>query len=1630
MLIALALIALISACSPETSNQRSTEGARQERESPLSFPSFKNDLNVLQNGLQQSSSIFSISHSSQEGVLFWGKQIDQYIRSSARGEVHCITIHFPQPAQKEYLIMAARPATNGDTIEIQKYYYQLSPHEEDSNKRFCHTLDLANNLNIPTDNMAFSLKQVCPDCTASSLTSQPLVLTNTHGQKVQSVKTDYINIQILFAHSEDPAHASCTSSSTCRSKGFDCCSAGQCIRDGQILLGIDRQNTEFLQAEKDVFENPGKISDYPQFYHLCTREIAKPIQSPQPQSGQNTNATAQRLTRLHELHQCTTPLEGEKGLCTMTIEDADGSGTYTIPPDDRDFSYTYTNSRTPLLKRTIDKILYAGKTLYDNSTTHDPNSFQFGPSNDSLIDGQSITLSHAPSSKTPSTLKIRYKIDASCEPLGYNLGRCHKIYVQGQDKGRIDDHYPASNQFLLPFYADTQKNIQVEVDNIPKLSGTHWRLETSPVPKVVFTPEQSNLFVKDEQTVKIIFFVDTNQYPVMVSKQRALNGIKTMCQCADTRCRLEPQKKNGTIVDYQCRYPPPPVPEPPLQQVISLSSKTVPHRYFDTQGNYVKKIEPQTQRQEGIAFEYQNNDLLKPNNVNQVVGFNEIYGTLGSSIKHAFPAREVAIKKGKNYNIYVDSGHFSSCLKCGHDYYSHIKKLFPANFLHQGGGYSPDFVTTDRFSNETSYRSDDLLFGRACWIPATMIPWTHSPIQDTQRQRLRRLSAQHFLFANGYQRDWYGFDYGSVIGSYDGVTWFAIGNKRRIHAKGNKLFLAVNAYFGDLTRPNNFRVTVSESTAIYGSDVSVENSFQSDGAECRKYHICKNDQDCISQVGWEYSCETVTGINAHWPLFDDNALETPNVSREQTLLRLFDASGGGSKRCVYRGRGALCHTDYQVPERDLSYSGTTLLGLHACSSNTYCQPFSEGTPEKKFNNRISRYAHPPETLNQSSKVDFSNLNTFGLDAKLIGRPDRWIGREEVPGNIFSALNQNKVHALCLPGRNPTDPTLSIQDHNSTEPDIHSIGDKVLNIGITPTGWAGQDHYLSACSIYDERGNFYQKDEDNLPKTLDDSELAQLAGGQAIPTNSLAQLELLIEDEELITNFEQIQVTTPLLQENRCLRAPGSACFSNLDCSPSPFISRRTQAIDPDDNGLWATLNPYEIRYWQEDLICSQSAPPESDDYDLKNNRCCRDTGKTLTIGTLIDQSHHAVADATIPVFDNQSVPGLGASTGGIDLNAPARYTRNATIFDLNGDPAYPPLQSARKDACGEIAGCLTPTDFAWNDQFNSFATTAERTCCSGHWIRNFHPSNGGGHSWKPSKTQDILKESFTCLNWQQCDTTLGSCSGVPFTCDHTEQPDDPLCLAKSTSLLEARPLFRFLGTLELLGIPQIKVKAVGIGFNRWPEIDCLVAPENQAASGEDIPLPGIINPAAVPEYQSGPFRALLAADDPENFDSSLKQIFSADKISCCLPAGTRIEEGTDPERCCTGFINPENQRCQLPDFTNLSVYFNRYVSSHAKDIYAALFNPETGYIVSPVHVETLACQTNVCASGVIARGIALSELDIPGHENSNIKVRRWLDGNSPHNNGFDQLYNSGQRWNEHVYCVPPDSTLPTAINCE
>ncbi len=1598
-------------------------------------PNFPKTLNYFQNGSSSSTGNFPLPYDFNDSFYLRGEEVDDFIKDNNKTSAQCLISVFESSSTNQILVTAATPKSFFNfATNVQEYYYLLEPNSENTNKSFCQTpgiLATLNNLH-PGKNITFAISKVCPNCAFSDLLSTPETLFSQHGHTLQNhIDLNNLRLKLLTTGANpDPGASSCSSTPQCQAKGFDCCSFGQCIKDRQLKSDADTSSDEYAQALVDIENNPNAIYGYPQFYHLCST-VVPPSNTPAPRPDPDLQAR-QRFLELERLYQCTTPQEGEMALCTVSYKNVQQASTneFSTEADDRNFNTTYTGTNA-LPQHSVYKVIYAGETLFENNqivtgVTIGPGGN--GTGNDNVNDKQVINITHSPAPSAPDDdLILTYKIDGSCEKITSTLAKCYKQYIQGQNLSRVNDHFPASNAFQLPFYAALNRTIKVDVDGAVKLAGTHWNLIQTTPARVEFIG--SNLQVYDTQIINISFYVDLTNYPnLMLKKQSSLERIKDICECVDTKCRLKPRRDDNTnqIVDYICQYPQPNLPDPPLQQTVLLDSKSVPHRYYDVAGVYQDKLSSTTPAQEGNEFKYTNSDLLRPNNVNQYIGFNEIYGSFHPLNTSAQPAKEVQVKKGRTYDIYTNQGTFSTCFFCGTDYYSHLIRTFPENFLHKGGGYRPDQASSQPFTSST-YRKDDLLFGRACWVPTTMIPWTHNAESDRQQQRLKRLTAQHFLFANGYQRDWYGFDYGSVIGSWDGVSWFSIGNQRRIQAKSNKLFLAINAYFGDLTQRTSFSITVQDAPNVPSSGPLVTNNFESDGAECQKHHLCDTDRDCIANLGWEYSCESIATLTSKWPSFDPNGLEIPGVEKTVNLRSEFGATSNGVKRCIYRGRGSLCQDPYDPADPNTSYSGTTKRAFHHCSYNNYCQAFIEGIPVPLFNTKISRYGKSVKQQNASSAVQEDNLDTFGLHIRSLGRPYSWRGTDPIPTSAQASFSNNNVSAICLPGRDPNDDTL--QETNTNKPIAAFLGDKVNGIGMTPEG-AGTAEYLSSCSILDSDGDYLYKDT-SISTLLSDSTIQNLAANQAIATNALSIFESpQMTGNEIVKNFEGSQIEEIYLQENRCLRTPGSVCFSSMDCAPNSYIASKVAHVNVDDTTVTAILNKYDIQFWQEELICSQALQPGEEDFDLKNNRCCRETEQHLTIGTATNTS------GTLD-FNTSNIPGLGS----IALNDRGRYHRMSTVWDLmSGSQAasYPALEVAANDSCVSRVDICTrgrTTDF----QHNTFATIADRTCCSGHWIREFNrEENGGGHQWSPDKLQTIPKESLRCLNWQTCSTTADSCGGEAsqgyFSCEHTDDPDDPTCLMRATSLNQAEPHFNFLATLELTGIAGVKVKT-----KDWPDIHCQVSPVDQSATASastDVPLPNLISDADVEpsEYDDHilPDNRYYSAGDRENFNSdNLKMVFDPDRVTCCLPAGTQVPANTNPNRCCTGFINQQNRRCQLPDYTNVSVYMNRNISSAAKDEPLHLFDASSGYIRSTSDVIRLACTQQVCASGRVGVGVTLSNLKYPGHESSEKQIQRFLDSNDEANNfsGLADLYDEGLRWNTHVYCVPQETELSTVVNC-
>ena len=1249
----IACIQTPSVVREEVKKAHGREGAPEENlPGPFDFGSF----NYLQDNGQKSSTFFNLRSATTDDMYLRGEQVDAYIKDGRSQKFHCLVSHYPESTHHKILAVAARPYAKEDRKKGSKeYLFLLRPGVKDENILHCESEALTGALATlyPGESIAYLHDEVCPgsDCLSSLFTSDPIALFDDSGKEVSVIDIDLSPLRIRLDLGVIPTGEGEECTLDCVAKGFDCCSLGQCVRDGQPNEDA-KDLPHYEEIVEEVLARPALASRYPEYFHLCA--VIPRDDGTGPIGGGNTLSPEEefrvRFQEKEDLYRCTTPHDGEAALCTVTFTATATAtaGAAALPvfqtgADDRNFQTIYQGT-VGLSPHSVVQVAYGGGG--GEEVLEEGTDFTLGPGNDDLTQGMAVTL--ALPLPQQETLKIRYLVDGSCREVSRTLAKCSKDYVQGQNKGEVDDHFPSSNSFLLPFYADTGKAIKATVAGIPRRKGTHWELVCPSASLPCRVEFQSGHPILDTEDVQLTFYVNTSQHPVSSSVKEAQKRIAKMCQCnGDSSCALRPMG-DPVAVDYECDYTPPSSgKDPPLQKTVFLSAKTVPVRYYDQGGAYHATIDGETPPQEGRPFEYRGRNKLQPNNEEAFVGFNEIYGSLSSkTLGSAVPAKEVVVKKGVIYNIFVNSGSFATCLTCGTDYFSHMARIFPSTFQDNGRGYTPDDGQTNPLSTPL-YRAHDLIFGRACFVPTPMIPWSHRPDTDAdatvQRQRLRRLETQHFLQANGLGRDWYGFDYASLIGSFDGVAWFSIGSGgRRVKAKSNRLFLAINAYFGDLTSENTYVVVISQEAfqgvLAPGVPIGVQQDFASDGAKCQRYHQCEHDDDCAANLGWEYTCEEVRRLRSRWPVFGNYAQESLGKEREGRLVTLFGIPlSGSAKRCVYRGRGGPCALDYEIANRDDSYAGVNAPGIHACTMNNSCQTLSGA----KFNNKIRRVPYSVAYQNHNSLGPDGGggaAHQFGLMSPIIGRPYDYNGSGAVDPTVSVQLDYNGIEALCLPGRNPEE-DISHRQQNGEGPGADFLGDPVNALGMTVKGDAPSAQYLSSCSIFDAFGDYYHLGKNTSDKArrfdspLDDALLVQLAGTQALPTNSLEILEDLIGDGGrllLRDYFQSSPVMNPVnalaLQKNRCLRAPGSRCHTDIDCGPSPFISSALARLNPEEGAYdgRGRLNKYELLFWKEALVCGQreggggggGGGSGGGSGGGDERVCCREDGKKLTIGTL------------------------------------------------------------------------------------------------------------------------------------------------------------------------------------------------------------------------------------------------------------------------------------------------------------------------------------------------------------------------------------------------------------------------------
>jgi len=825
---------------------------------------------------------------------------------------------------------------------------------------------------------------------------------------------------------------------------------------------------------------------------------------------------------------------------------------------------------------------------------------------------------------------------------------------------------------------------------------------------------------------------------------------------------------------------------------VIVNARTAPHRFFNEDNEEYSLLEALPDGvstvQEGDEFNYLDDEKLFP--VNGSFNMNSILGNINVNLTEARPAKVIDIEFDKVYYFAAIDGYYTPCPNCSKDSWFANFTAFPSTT--QGHGVRASGYTTKRSewgTNTSLANYEDLIFGRACWIPPTMVPFSHSSIDgdDAQQQRLNRLQTQAALYANGYQRDWYGFNKGALIGSFDGVTWFAIGKSRVARSTSDKLFLAINAPFADLANPNDLTVHVAEydfiSTAAkydYKDTSEINEVDQNDGGLCQKFHQCDTDTDCITQLGWEYVCANVTQMQTKWPKFEPIGAKELNDDERIGNIVEFLQQGElppdteSLKRCVYRGAGAPCRVDNE------NISNYNLRKSLSCAPNFYCASVSSNV----FNKEVARFGNSLDAILEPKN------HLIGRDANVLGRPKDYIGATNaLSANIITTLKENLIEfddgisnqeGLCVPGKSLPE-YISISNSTNTDPndqqkqkDPQGRTDYISQIA----GCNASMHTImrySSCPVIDTDGNYLNLKSNFLADQVEinfglfsqtvDSETAtqfystrqnacglenidqNVTIGQGIDEELMRDGSAfkLIEGRDLSSSDTQIE---PILAQNACLRRAGAVCHTDLDCSPGKKHFEILDVINPDLFG-----NTPERKYWEEYLICGQAQAeprvviddPDSfeafNEWNMSNNRCCREVGKEITMYS-------------------EDTPGLEDETsalradiyGGVNPNDPRRYSRymnasprmSTAPFSDNG--AFVAELLDRPTANTEnINGLLSSaTNITNSNQWITISETAGRTCCGGGWVRKFAD---GTNDWGINRL-NLDVSSFKCLNYK------------------------------------------------------------------------------------------------------------------------------------------------------------------------------------------------------------------------------------------------------------------------------------------
>ena len=609
----------------------------------------------------------------------------------------------------------------------------------------------------------------------------------------------------------------------------------------------------------------------------------------------------------------------------------------------------------------------------------------------------------------------------------------------------------------------------------------------------------------------------------------------------------------------------------------------------------------------------------------------------------------------------------------------------------------------------------------------------------------------------------------------------------------------------------------------------------------------------------------------------------------------------------------------------------------------------------------------------------------------------------------------------------------------------------------------KEDYLYQCPVIetiDETGRgdyFYKENSANPIEEVHDYAVAQVTSSNMI---KIFEGGAFVDDPgSLIKDFDNNTITEFVHDTNKCLRLPGSVCHSDLDCVSNEKITGLTKIIDTEnDEDLDGNteLNRYEAEFWQSELICSQYHDKTDKKYELKNNRCCRDSGleyslPTKTLNNLSESSTSTLQRPKIFDSETQIVPSSTLSEN--NFESYKRLTQLALLAkeeSLSSD-SIKVAKSPEDYDCNDGA-CSAP----YENEYKKVQIMGKKMCCSGHFVRNWHERNGGGHGYTNDKVNDFNLKNFQCLNWFPT-TSNGAVPPTPvgdwkpFSCAGLTAIGDCTTVIRNIPSEEAKRIQNFLALFDLLGIPQISIEH---GTN---VIDCISNPDDQTALGATTPtLPNLFENAPTAgimgyEYGSSAYSAdhPTEDDDASGFDfggsedeEKMKKVWSRDKFTCCLPTNSVIDQGDPHSRCCSNYAEniatvvdgvAQNQMtCKLPDEIDITLFANKFVSTLGDELGfdESDYDPQTGFpTVSVEDIFVKACELDLCGSGVVVAGVAYGEFLPYGLESSDITFRRYRFLQDDEDGNFPGLFTENKlKWRNHVYCLPRDGASANLSN--